>query len=66
MITLAGKERFHLFSRGIFASELLFLTSVPSEPLMKQKKPSGHPSVPEKERESLTCHCKPVTESRVE
>lgn len=56
MITLAGKERFHLFSHGIFASELLFLTSVHSEPLIQQKKPSGQPSVPEKDRECLTCH----------
>lgn len=66
MIMLAGKERFGLFSHGIFTSELQFLTSVSSEPVIQQKQPSGHASVPEKERGSLTQHGKPMMESRVE
>lgn len=56
MRMLAGEERFSLFSHGIFTSELQFSTSVSSEPVIQQKKPSGHPSVPEKERGSLTLH----------
>lgn len=46
LITLADKERFSLVSRGIFTSQLQFLTSLCSEPMIHQEKPSRHPSVP--------------------
>lgn len=46
---LAGEESFSLFSHGIFTSELQFSTSVCSESVIWQKKPSGPLSPRERE-----------------